>query len=330
MAEGSRRRRIVAIVGSGLAGLAAARRLCQRQDQFQVHLLEAAGRVGGRVRSLTLSQGVRAELGATYLYDVDQGTEGCALGQLARESGCVRGRVRGYSELKATEVPTVRLLSGGREVDPQLVKRCQEVYSSAVEELKRRAEEGCEFDESPEGVSNYEQRLSRCFTSSVEAKDVRSFAPIFLDFMKKFDDFENGTKTADNVGVAQYHFADFEYQLVLKLDYQAVLDAVAKDIPPACISLQTEVISINWTPSSHGCSDVPAVTVMCRGGQVYSVDHVIMTSSLGVLQHHCLEASDLFTPSLLASKLSAMQALAMGMGETLLLEFDQPLLSTPH
>ena len=324
----------VAIVGAGFAGLAAARRLCQRPEQFQVHLLEAAGRLGGRVRSVTLSQGVRAELGATYLYDVDQGadgTEGCALGKLARESGCVAGRLCGYSELEASEVPSARLLSSGEEVDLQLVKRCREVYSSAKEELNRWAEEGREFDESPEGVRNYEQYLSRCFSSSAEAKGLHSFAPIFLGFMKKFEDFENGTKTADKVGVAQYNFADFVYQLVLKSDYQAIVDAMVKDIPPACISLQTEVTSINWTPSSHGCSaDVPAVTVMCRGGQAYHVDHVIVTSSLGVLQHRCLGSSDLFTPSLPASKLSAMQALAMGMGETLLLEFHQPLLNTPH
>src|SRR5262249_54353555 len=57
--------RRVAVVGAGFAGLAAADALARAG--VEVTVLEARGRVGGRVRSRTLENGATVELGAEFV-----------------------------------------------------------------------------------------------------------------------------------------------------------------------------------------------------------------------------------------------------------------------
>lgn len=80
--DGSR----VAIVGAGACGLACAGALADAG--YEAVILEAADRVGGRVRSADLA-GSPVELGASWIH----GTEGNPLSRLAEESGIGR---RGY------------------------------------------------------------------------------------------------------------------------------------------------------------------------------------------------------------------------------------------
>src|SRR3954469_4829288 len=58
-------RRRVVVVGAGLAGLAAAYEL--RRAGFEVVLLEARGRVGGRVHTVRFPDGQHAEAGGEYI-----------------------------------------------------------------------------------------------------------------------------------------------------------------------------------------------------------------------------------------------------------------------
>lgn len=70
----------VAVVGAGLSGLAAARQL--RQAGVEAIVLEASDRIGGRVRSVDLSDGVGCELGAQWI-----GKGHLRVKALAREAG---------------------------------------------------------------------------------------------------------------------------------------------------------------------------------------------------------------------------------------------------
>ena len=302
------------------------------------------------MRTVELSGGVPAELGATYLYD--DGTlrrEGSALGKMARRSGCVDGKCCVYSELdEIIGLPAVRRQSDGREVDPEELKRCGETYAAAMEELEKRAKEGGREFGSPhseDDVSSYEEFLERYFACGLDAGRGSRFTDVYLDFISKFEHFENGTKRLEEVGISQFEFAEFSYTLNLDPSYQAIIDAVTRDIPTECIHLNSEVSTITWTSSPHPLSpSTPPVVLLCRGGQSYSVEHVIVTCSVGVLQDHCLSQPGslgvlqdhllsqprLFSPPLPAWKLSAIRAIGMGKGECVIFEFEKPLLTVPH
>ena len=326
----------VAIVGGGLAGLAAARRLCLSHHRFRVRVLEASGRVGGRVRTVKLSGGVHAELGATYLYD--DGTlkrEGSALGKMMRQSGCVAGKRCAYSELdEIIGRPAVRRQSDGKEVDQEELKRCGETYAAAMKELEKRAKEGGREFGSPhseDDVSSYYEYLERYFVRGGDAGRDGTFPNVYLDFISKFEHFEHGTKRLSEVGISQFEFSEFPYTLNLNPSYQAILDTITRDIPTECIHLNSEVSTITWTPGAPSIpSSTPPVVLMCRGGQSYPVEHVIVTCSVGVLQDRCFSQPGLFSPPLPAWKLSAMWAIGMGRGECVLFEFEKPLLTVPH
>ena len=75
----------VVVVGAGVAGLAAARRLCGAgADRFEVAVVEAGARAGGRVLTSEFA-GHRVEMGATWV----QGVDGSPVHALARDAGAL-------------------------------------------------------------------------------------------------------------------------------------------------------------------------------------------------------------------------------------------------
>ena len=75
--DSSQRKRKIAIIGSGLAGLTAAHLLSEKDSSFQVHLFEKSTRIGLDAASID----VRGQDGKTYTVDspmraVQSGTTG--------------------------------------------------------------------------------------------------------------------------------------------------------------------------------------------------------------------------------------------------------------
>jgi len=108
------------VIGAGMAGLAATRRL--RDAGRQVLCLEARGRVGGRAHSLTLANGARIDRGCHWLHSADINP----LVAVAERLGFHVDRVEG----RWTDPWLERLLGDGRFGDLM-------AFRAGIEEAKR-------------------------------------------------------------------------------------------------------------------------------------------------------------------------------------------------
>lgn len=82
------------------------------------------------------------------------------------------------------------------------------------------------------------------------------------------------------------------------------------------VVLNKEVSNIVWSNAPRDF-----VTVKCSDGSSYDADHVIVTTSLGVLKENY---KTLFTPQLPALKVNAIEGLSIGAVDKIFLEFEKP------
>ncbi|KAJ7533324.1 hypothetical protein O6H91_13G043300 [Diphasiastrum complanatum] len=131
-ARSQNRRPRVVIVGAGIAGLSAANRLQSGGNLlFELTVLEASDRVGGRICSFEFA-GEKLELGATWIH----GIEGSPIYEIAETSGALEGampweRMDGY--------PTTPIVKaeGGLVVEPVLMKPVTDLYSRLLSEAQK-------------------------------------------------------------------------------------------------------------------------------------------------------------------------------------------------
>ena len=75
----------VVIVGAGIAGLTCARELSKYNKHLNVTILEASGRIGGRVKSIETKDVTTIEMGAQFIH----GTVGNPIFDYAVEKGII-------------------------------------------------------------------------------------------------------------------------------------------------------------------------------------------------------------------------------------------------
>ena len=353
----------VVIIGAGISGLGAAQKIFSDPGKrFDVTILEASSRVGGRLKTVPFSGGYKVEFGCTFLYLYDYEDYGKPLLEFMRKKGFIIGKgdqrlskwkEKGSDELAEAKVPHLRLFSNGEQIPRDQVKRYQEIFLTLAEEAHERTRRqdwsyvissDAKWKEhepvNPKEISfaDYSRKRFMSVTKDDPQHTDDSFQwkpRHILENLITWEGFMWGVKMTEGLDLASYGddlsiFSDEEF--IFKGTYQGIADALADEIPPECIHLNAEVQSIHWTPATDASQvegDKAPITITCTNDKIYSADHVIVTVSLGVLKDRCCSACSLplFHPKLPEQKLSAISKLGMGKANKVVLEFPSPIIN---
>ncbi|KAK4877828.1 hypothetical protein RN001_010334 [Aquatica leii] len=287
----------VIIIGAGASGIAAATRLL-KNGITNITILEAEGRIGGRIYSVRFGEG--------YL---DLGAEWCH----GEKDNIVYEMVKDLNILRHTQ-----------EFDPEMYhskfKRLDQNFSNAllhtfdklIAEPKKSASMGERL------ISRYEEVIDQW-------KNDPSVYAIAQEAIKFFEVYVIGYEGA----FSWFDVSDDDDYMVSEGDlnlnwnghgFKTILDLLMQKYPAASKSLpiddkvllNKEVHEINWSSKQ--------AVVKCTDGSSYAADHVVVTVSLGVLKH---QHDSLFQPKLPGDKIQAIKQLGIAAVHKVLLHFPQ-------
>uniref|UniRef100_A0A8C9EV06 Peroxisomal N(1)-acetyl-spermine/spermidine oxidase n=1 Tax=Pavo cristatus TaxID=9049 RepID=A0A8C9EV06_PAVCR len=314
--------RRVLVVGAGMAALGAAQRL---RSPGSVRLLEAGGRVGGRVCSLPFASGL-AELGAHWIHGPSEGnpvfrlaSSYGLLGPGATEEKNQRVEAKGHPLLRV-----VTYGSSGKVLSPELVNGTRSLFS----ELLGSAQALVGTEEPPAtSVGQYMRaEITRLASGWDEDKDDKQLRLAILSACLKLECCISGTHSMDMVALGSFG----EYTSLPGLDctfpggYSSLPERILETLPEGTVLLNKPVRTIRWQGSFRAEGDTDRdfpVQVECEDGDSFLTDHVIVTVPLGFLKER---HQDFFQPPLPKRKAEAIHRLGFGTNNKIFLEFEQP------
>ncbi|XP_052837217.1 peroxisomal N(1)-acetyl-spermine/spermidine oxidase [Drosophila gunungcola] len=348
----------IVIIGAGMAGLSAANHLLQNGCEDFV-ILEARGRVGGRIVSIPLSNNQKVELGANWIHGV--------LGNPIFELAVQHGLVSVVNVPKPHKV--VATTENGHQVPFSIL---QEIYEAYVCFLRRCDEYFlCQYSPPPDIHSvgehiNYEIEI---YLSGVQDPKEKRLKQSIFNCLLKRETCITGCNNMNEVDLLELgSYTELQGgNIVLPSGYSSILRPLGAQIPKQSILTKCPVKKIHWkrkktftgletvdensedehsddsertvtevptgglrggsveSNSSSNC-DYPAgnVRVDCEDGRVFHASHVICTIPLGVLKE---THRTLFDPVLPQYKQESIENLMFGTVDKIFLEYDRPFLS---
>ena len=243
------------VIGAGVSGLAAARRLAEAG--LQVVVLEAAERVGGRI--LTVRDGETVvELGAEFVHGRPR-----VLWDLIEEAG-----LETFERVGAfLRVEEGRLVASDWEDDED----------EPVEQLKEFAGPDCSFLEYLErsGVPKEEWAEEIGYVEGFNAADAREVSALALGKQQRAEDEIEGDRAWKIVG-----------------GYSGLVDYLRDRVVAAGgeIRLKARVVRVEWKAMREGREGgAKNAKVFVAGGESFEVGVCVVTVPLGVLQAGTIE-----------------------------------------
>ena len=279
----------VLVIGSGVAGLAAARALTARGARVTV--LEARGRIGGRIHTSRLWPDVPIDLGASWIH----GTLGNPLTALAREAGA-KTLATSYDNSKlyiAPELAGLGVKELGTDWASGLVERAQEEAQHAGADMSLR--------EAVDRISPMGS-LSPVRSAQIEHHLAGDYEQEYSGSARELSARWTGADEAFGGG-----------DVLFPGGYDQLTDHLARGLD---IRLNSPVAHVRW--------DRPGVEVELASGERLLAGRVIVTVPLGVLKAGSIR----FTPALSAGKQAAIDRLGMGLLNKHFLRFEAPFWPT--
>ncbi|XP_041983996.1 lysine-specific histone demethylase 1A-like [Aricia agestis] len=288
------------VVGLGSSGVTAATTLAKAGRR--VLGLEADDRIGGRVKTVPFGDGV-VEVGAEWIH------------------GIVNSRV--YDAAVQNNVTTLEqkmesqvFRSDGSFVDRDLFIELFE-YGTEVAENATGA---------PKPVGQHTQEklmeyLEKNHPDVLKDQDyvngvleALNLALSALEATSDWNEVSTQSSYEDLGGSLHYSWNKHGY----KTFFEILLNKYnnGPGLPSLDIKLNKEVTQIKWPKDSTG-----DVEVVCKDGEIFTADNVIVTVSLGVLKERY---SELFKPALPQKKIESIKVMSMGLLDKIIFQFDEP------
>ncbi|XP_057668645.1 spermine oxidase-like isoform X2 [Diorhabda carinulata] len=298
----------VLIIGAGVAGISAACKLLEH-GITNVTILEAKDRIGGRVHSVEFD-GSYVDLGGQWVH----GEDGNIVYDLVKDFDLLGTSLNTYED-------NTYYLSDGSVVDKNLSDKIFEIGYNVLYD-----EEDATKYPGPYGdyfIKRYNEKIVEEFKSD---KEILKLAKYFEHWFHKFYTCLDPAKTWFDISthgaLSVFKQCDGNQQLNWKKrGFKTILDVLMKKFPDESkclpveekIFLKKEVNKIIWDDTTEA-----SPTVRCFDGTSYKADHILITTSVGVLKK--LHKS-LFEPRLPAYKVNSIEHISLGVVNKILLKF---------
>ncbi|XP_065360197.1 spermine oxidase [Calliphora vicina] len=297
----------VVIIGAGPSGIAAATKLLQAGCQ-NVIILESENRIGGRIHTIPFGDNV-VDLGAQWCHGEKNNVIYETVQKLKLDVLESTGSI--YDDYKC-------IRSNKEIMDDNLAEQLKSIAFNSIPE---RQDDLVAYEGS---LGSY---LTEKYWSELEKLSIKVDRSLALEFLENFKKFESSVEAADHLfevsgkGHLEYWLCEGDLLLNWKdKGFKTFLEILMKadaqkpwGILEKRILLNHRVKNIDWLQENQ-------IKIHCFNGQVITADHVICTTSLGVLKHN---HSTLFTPSLPRQKITAIEGLKLGTVDKFFLEFKE-------
>jgi monoamine oxidase len=272
----------VLVVGAGLGGISAARAL--KASGYEVVVLEARDRVGGRTVSVPLGRGAVVDLGASWIH----GVTGNPIAALAKELGI---------DTIPTDIADGETFEDGEVVsddEDEALEALAEELADAIEAEQDRRDEDVDlltfFEEWASDLDDEDQARARYLLATEYEYEYAADASLLSLY---YFDSAQASRGAE---------------VMLRGGYGQLAEALAEDLD---VRLGVEVTRIEYGEEG--------VEVHTKG-KTFEADFCVCAAPLGVLKGGGIT----FAPPLPAAHRAAMGRLVVGGLEKLFLRFAEP------
>ncbi|XP_053389187.1 spermine oxidase-like [Mercenaria mercenaria] len=306
----------VVIIGAGIAGISAARRLVDAEFK-DVIILEAANRIGGRIHTVKFGDGdMPIEMGANWIHGP---TVQNSTFQVAETIGALQ-------PYRINNRMSARFMrEDGTEIRREIVKEAVHIYNKVMDDVYRtlpreRIKNSRIVTMAPLIYECLDKEVKKLEQNEDYIEDMKRVLNAMLNY-SRFHEGEELEKVTWEKDIEEYNVPDGG-DVHIPGGYVQILNHLMKTVPKESLILQTEVVNINW----ENCEN-EQLKIKTKNGTTFTADHVIVTSSIGYLKKHC---ETLFKPLLPEIKIEVLNSMALGRVDKIFLEFDTAVLAPTY